>query len=161
MDPEHFDWNEFAKNKMGLLNFHSRGESFKSKVSSVIFWAGFAVGLVSIFVIPQVYSFIIFFLYIFLIVFRMHGVHNKVFGTITDSAKHPLSFATISVFSKDLQRELFKKVADQYGRYYTLVPKGEYEIKISRKNADASYTEVYDTEVNAKNGVINQSIVVA
>ena len=158
MDPQKFDWNEFAKNKMGVMQFHSLSERFNAKASNIIFWLGFAVGLVSVFVIPHVYSVTILSLYVVLIVLRVSGTHRKHSGTITDSQNHPLSFATISVISKDLQRELFKKVADQYGRYYALVPKGEYEIKVSRKNIDESYTEVYDGKVNAKGGVINGSI---
>ena len=96
-----------------------------------------------------------------MIALRFSGLSRSAFGTITDRANHPLSFATISIFSKDLHRELFKKVANQYGRYYALVPKGEYEIKISRKNVDESYTDVYESEVNAKNGVINREIKVS
>ena len=158
MDPKKFDWNEFTKNKMGIMQFHSLSERLNGKISNFIFWFGFVVGIISVFIIPHLYSISILSLYVILIIVRSTEYSKKSFGSITDSANHPLSFAAISIYSKDLHRELFKKVADQYGRYYALVPKGEYEIKISRKNPDESYTEVYTEEVNAKRGVINGGI---
>jgi hypothetical protein len=53
-------------------------------------------------------------------------------------------------------------VADKYGRYYCLVPKGKYYVKIEKKNADASYTLVHTSAIidASKNGIIKKKFLV-
>lgn len=159
MDQVNFDWNEFAKNNMKVMKFHSKRERIFVLISAWLFRIGFVVAIVSLYAAPQPYNLIIFFVYVLMLGLRMLGVRKRINGSIIEqSTGNPLSFAIVSVYSESLGRELLKKVADQYGRYYTLVPTGEYTIKVSKKNADESYTEVYSQPYNAKNGVVNLNI---
>jgi hypothetical protein len=54
--------------------------------------------------------------------------------------------------------EISHKIADKYGRYYCLVPKGKYYVKIENKNDDGSYSLVYTSPIiNAsKSGIIKE-----
>ncbi len=159
MDQENFDWNEFAKNKMNVMKFHSRRERILAGVSRWFFRFGFVVALVSLYAAPEPYNLTIFIVYVAVIGMRLLSGKRKATGSVTESATGaPLSFAIVTIYSEALGRDLLKKVADQYGRYYALVPKGEYRVKISQKNADESYTEVYDKAYDASNGVINSNI---
>jgi len=52
-------------------------------------------------------------------------------------------------------------VADAEGRYYCIVPKGEYVIEIQKKNVDGSYTKVYESSVRVGSvGLVKDSFVV-
>ena len=54
--------------------------------------------------------------------------------------------------------EIVSKVADRYGRYYCLVPPGQYYVKIEKKNRDGSYSLVYTSKVIdvSKKGIIKE-----
>ena len=58
----------------------------------------------------------------------------------------------------DLNVEIRHQVADKYGRYYCLVPKGKYYVKIEKKNDDGSYSLVYTSPVvdARKDGIIKE-----
>ena len=159
MDNEMFDWNEFEKKRIGVMRFNARNERLFKHISNWVFRIGFAVALIALLVAPEPYNYLIGGLYLFILIMRWLGIRPKINGSIVDRMSgYPLSFAIVSIYSVALDRELFKKVADQYGRYYALVPKGEYMVKISRKNSDESYTDVYRGTYNAKQGVINYQI---
>jgi len=73
----------------------------------------------------------------------------------------PLSFAIIKVFQADIKKQLFQRVADKYGRYYLLVPKGNYYLVIEKKQPDGSYQPISTTPIiYAKQGIIKQRWVV-
>jgi len=162
MDPIKFDWNEFAKKNMGVMKFHGRFDLYINKFSNAFFVIGFLVAVVALLVASQLYNIITFGLYVLLLVMRILGLKPKTFGSLVDSKTgEPLSFAIIRVFSVDLEREITHPVADKFGRYYALVPKGKYYLKIDKKNPDESYTNVYTSQViDAKNGIVNERVIV-
>ena len=158
MDQLKFDWNEFAKRRMGVMKFHSRWEKGVAIFTNWLFRIGFIVAIIALFAAPEPYNFIIFGLYVLVAITRLI-IRPKTRGTITESATGaPLSFAIIEIFSEALNQVLFTKVADQYGHYYVLVPKGDYVVKVSKKNDDQSYTEVYKKRYSAEKGIINSNI---
>ena len=82
-------------------------------------------------------------------------------GTLTEKDGDPFSFAIVRVFSSDLNVEITHKVANKIGQYYCLVPKGNYYIKIEKKNNDESYSLIHTSEVfAAENGIINKNFVI-
>ncbi|MEI6580872.1 MAG: carboxypeptidase-like regulatory domain-containing protein [bacterium] len=159
MDPQGFDWNEFAKRDKDIMKFHSPHKKLLAQISSALFFVGllFAVGL-SI-VKPDIYNIAILVLYVFLSILRLVKFKEKSYGTIRDKVNgFPLSFAIIRVYSKNTGKEMFHRVADQYGHYYCLLANGDYYITIEKKNSDESYTKVHTTDViSVKNGIINQN----
>ena len=71
----------------------------------------------------------------------------------------PLSFAIVRVIMPDNNREISSKSADKYGRYYCLVPRGKYFVKIDKKNDDGSYSPAYVSHIidATKTGIIKNN----
>lgn len=159
MDPVKFDWNEFAKRNKNLMKFYSRFDSALRKISGFLFWFGFAVAVVALFAAPYPYNMIIMGLYLILMLLKALGIKPKAYGSIVGKSNDdPLSFAIVRIIIPDLNREIATKVADKYGRYYCLVSKGQYYVKIESKNPDGSYSPVYTSPVIdvSKKGIINR-----
>lgn len=159
MDPEAFDWNEFAKRDKKLMMFYSRNANILTRISTVLFYAGLCTAAALYLARPDTLNLTIIIVYGVLLVLRLFGLKPKSFGLITDAAtREPLSFAIVRVFQKGVTRELFHRVTDQYGRYYALLAKGEYYVTIERKNPDESYTLVHTSPtIDAKKGIINEN----
>ncbi len=157
LDPQNFDWNEFAKRNKNLMKFYSARDRMFHKLADLFFRLGFICALVGAFVTPEPYNFIIVAAYLVIIVLRKMGIRGRSYGFITETETgNPLSFAIIRIISPSLRKEIFHKVADQFGRYYCLVPKGNYIVRIERKNPDESYSVVAEMAVLAPRGIINQ-----
>ncbi len=162
MDPQGFDWNEFAKRDKNIMRFHTPHKKVMAQVSNAFFIIGllFSVGL---FIFkPDIFNICILLLYVFLSTIRFVKLRPKSFGVIKDKINgQPLSFAVVRVYLKSNGKEMFHRVADEYGHYYCLLAKGEYYVTIEKKNNDESYTPVFTSDViNAKSGIINQDFLV-
>ncbi len=157
LDPEKFDWNETAKKNMNVMRFYSKWEIWIKRITNVFFYIGIVISAVAVWAAPYPYNIIVFALYIIMALLRFFGIKPKYFGWVLDKETgFPLAFALIKVYSVDLERELTKKACDSTGRYYALVPPGNYYVTVDRKNPDGTYTSVYQSEVFfAKKGVIN------
>ena len=163
LDPQRFDWNEFAKKEKKLMSFYSKRDKILNKVSDFLFEIGFVIAVLALLFAPEPYNYGIVILYVIILGFKMFGIKTKTFGKIINTRdESPLSFAIIHIFTDDWSLEIGKKVADKYGKYYSLLPIGKYNIKIDRKNDDESYTEVYKTAVplDISNGVLNNNFLV-
>ena len=159
MDPVKFDWNEFAKKDKGLMKFYSKWDVVLKRVYDLSFIIGFGVAVLAYIFAPYPYNTIIMLLYVFLVILRVFGVKPKSFGSVIEKETGiPLSFAIVRVMTPDSNIEIAAKSADQYGRYYCLVPPGKYYVKIEKKNEDGSYSLVYTSEViNVfKKGIIKE-----
>lgn len=158
LDPQRFDWNEFEKNRMNISKPHAKELMFV-KVANVLFWAGGILSAAAVIFAPGKYNIMVFCLYLALLILRKVGVKPRAFGVIAEEGtKAPLSFAAVSVYSPLLQSEVFKKVADEGGRYYALVPKGNYTVTVSKKVGEDAYERAFKKEIEAKKGVINFDI---
>jgi hypothetical protein len=163
LDPVKFDWNEFAKRNKRFMKFYSRWDAFLRRITDVFFVVGFAVAFVAFIFAPYPYNTIIFGLYLLVLLLRVLGLKPKAFGYVEDQLTgDPLSFALIKIIMPTTNTEIAHRVADKYGRYYCLVPKGKYYVKIEKKNADASYTLVHTSAIidASKNGIIKKKFLV-
>jgi hypothetical protein len=92
-----------------------------------------------------------------LFVLRRVTFKKKARGKLTDKNDEPLSFALVRVFSASTNVEIAHKVADKMGRYFCLIPNGQYYVQIENKNPDESYSVVYKSEtIEIKNGILNK-----
>lgn len=159
MDPLKFDWNEFAKRDKKLMKFYSRLDVIMRQIFDLFFVVGFAVAIVAYFSAPYPYNLIILIIYLLLLFLRLIGIKPKAYGRISSEAsKDPLSFAVLRVLMPGSNIEVTHKIADKYGRYYCLVPKGKYCVKIEKKNNDGSYSEVFTSQtVDASSGIIKNN----
>ena len=122
-----------------------------------MFAVGALVALVSIILAPAPYNTIIASLYVVLYFINYIVCKNKKSGILTEkNTKLPLSFAIVKIFREGEDIPLGKEVADQFGYYYSLVPKGRYYVTVEKKNDDTTYTEIFKSEVmDVKKGIIN------
>jgi len=163
LDPIGFDWNEFTKKNKNLMKFYSRWDVVVRKISDFLFAIGLVVAIVAYFAAPYPYNTVIVGLYLFMLLLGVMGVRPKKFGSIIEKATGmPLSFAIIKVLMLGSDIEVAHRVADKYGRYYCLVPKEKYYVKIKKKNTDGSYSLVYTSPVIdvSKNGIIKERFTV-
>ncbi len=143
MDPEKFDWNEFAKKSQHLMKFYSNREKWLSRISNFFFVAGFSISALALVFSVTKTNIIIFSLYVVLLFVRTFGLRSRPFGNIVskDSGK-PVAFAIIRISQKATGVEVMHRVADSTGRYYCLLPNGNYEIRIDQKLIDGSYKTI-------------------
>jgi len=164
LDPVNFDWNEFAKSQQNISRFYSKRDLIKKRITDGAFSAGFAVAVVAFWAAPAPYNVAIFSLYVVMLLLRIFGAKKKAFSSVIDGATQtPLAFAIVRIYLAGLvgtEQELLHKVTDRLGRFYALVPPGDYYLTVEKKNQDESYTLVHKSEVfSAKNGVIENHLV--
>ncbi|MEO8637674.1 MAG: hypothetical protein ABI430_02105 [Candidatus Taylorbacteria bacterium] len=159
LDPVGFDWNEFAKHDKDLMIFHSKNERIFALVREILFGAGLVFTIVENIFNFSTLNLILSFAYIILCVMYMFGIRGRQYGTVIDSRTgQPLSYAIIKVYTPDKFAVIKSVVSDAYGRYYCLVPPGEFRVEIQKKNADGSYTVIMSKDVSTnKKGIIKES----
>jgi hypothetical protein len=143
MDPEKFDWNEFAKKSQHLMNFYSVREKWISRISGFIFFVGFTVSSLAVLFMMTKTNIVIFVLYIVLFLIRVFGLKSRPYGSIVskDTGK-PFAFAIIRISKGATGVEVMHRVTDAQGRYYCLLPNGEYVIRIDKKLEDGTYEAI-------------------
>lgn len=159
LDPVKFDWNEFAKKSKNLMRFYSKWDIMLRKIYDYFFVVGFIVAIIAYIFAPHPYNTIIMILYLILLLLRVLGLKPKAYGYIIDKmTSNPLSYAIIRIVMPDTGMEITSKPADQYGRYYCLVPPGRYYVKIEKKNEDGIYSLSYTSPVidASKKGIIKE-----
>lgn len=161
MDPLLFDWNEFAKTKMNVNTFMKKSNIVWAKISNTFFIIGAVVAMIATIFAPVPYNLIIagFYALAYFLNYVIFKV-KKSGALIEKNTNIPLSFAIVEIFREGEEIPLVKKIADKFGFYYALVPKGKYFIKINKKENNGSYREVLKTEImDIKNGLINKDFV--
>lgn len=158
MDPIKFDWNEFAKKDKKLMRFYSKFDVLFSRFVEIAFVLGFVISLIALFAAPAPYNLIVFGVYVILMALRIMGLKPKRNGHITDKeTNNPLSFAIIKIYAEGVNQPIVKKITDAYGRYFCLVPKGDYYVTVEKKNPDQSYSHVFTSgKVSAQKGIIHE-----
>lgn len=159
LDPVNFNWNEFTKKNQKLNRFWSKWDFIVRIISDIFFTVGFFVAIIAYFVAPYPYNTVIMFLYVFLAVLILFGIKPKALGCIIDkNTGYPIPYAIIRVLIPPYNIEFNHKVADVRGRYFCLTPKGEYYIKVEKKNEDGSYSLVYTSPIKngSKEGIVRE-----
>ncbi len=149
MDSVNFNWNEFEKsNNRKLMKFYSKRDVFLAKIAEISFWGGLLFSLVFLFVGSGTLNYIILGIYTLVFLLRLLGVRPKKPGYIIEKETgFPLSFGLVKVFSASLRHEVAHAVISKTGKYYVLVPKGEYYLSIEKKTGEDSYEEIYISNV--------------
>jgi predicted outer membrane repeat protein len=160
MDSVKFNWNEFEKgNNKKLMKFYSKRELFFANISSVTFYAGVVSSIFLMFTAPAPINLIIFGIYVVVFLLRLFGLRPKKPGYVFDASGFPLSFGVIKIFSAGLNREVAHAVIGKTGKYYSLVPNGQYYMKILKKTGEDQYIDVHTTEIfKVSEGYIKEKI---
>lgn len=161
MDPDNFDWNEFAKRDQHLMTFYSKQTVIVAKVASALFSAGFTLSFIALVSSFELYNACIFALYVILFILRETGLKTRPGGKLVEKSGAPLSFGVVRVFTATSKTNVATRVADKYGTYYCLIQNGEYYVTIERKNADQSYTVLLTSPtIHVTNGFINMTFTI-
>jgi hypothetical protein len=162
MDSLSFDWNEFAKTKMNVNKFTRQKDITWAKLSKLVFVIGALVSIIAVIAAPQPYNYIIVGFYFLAYILNFIVFKSKKSGTLTEKDTNtPLSFAIVKIYREGETIPLTKKIADKFGSYYVLVPRGNYYISVEKKMDDGTYTEIFRSGiVNIKNGVINERLII-
>ena len=144
MDSESFNWNEFEKaNNKRLMKFYSKRELFLARIATGAFWIGLIVSFALLVTTPSTLNYILCGVYALVLVLRSLGVKPKKPGYVSEKETgFPLSFGIVKIFSTAMGREVAHAVIGKTGKYYALVPNGEYYVKIQKKVGEDEYVEV-------------------
>ena len=162
LDQKNFDWNEEAKRNQDVMVFHKKNDKLFRKIGNYVFKIGSLISIVSVILNPSTYNIVILLVYVLISVLSHYGVKGKKLGFIRDrNTGQPFSFAIFRVTAQDHQTVLRSGVCDAQGRYYCIVPKGEYYVDVEKKNPDGTYTNIYQSSlIPTKNGIINKDFAI-
>jgi hypothetical protein len=158
LDQKNFDWNEYAKIEHHATLFHSRHEKAVAIAGNYIYGIGLAISIIAVFVKHSAYNISVLVIYVLVMAFLKFGMKKKKLGYILDkTTNEPLAYAIIRVTTLDHQVTLRSGVCDAHGRYYCIVPKGDYYVDIEKKNPDGSYAKIYESpQISSSSGIINK-----
>jgi len=159
MDPEKFDWNEFAKRDMKVMKYYRRRDLWIARITQFFFILGLIFSFFSFLYFPHPYNYIVFLVYNGMLFFSLLGLKRKRSGVITDSETgDPLSFAVIRIFAPESGNEVGHAVTDAAGRYYKLIANGVYKIRVEKKVSEEHFEPVFESEkVRVKRGILNKN----
>ena len=164
LDQVNFDWNEQNKTQVNSSNsptFHTRHERPVAIISNYAYAVGLIISVVAVAIQHSAFNILILISYALILIFLKWSAKPKRLGNVFDKQHKPLSYAIIRVTTPDKMVTLRSCVSDAEGRYYCIVPKGEYVIEIQKKNPDGSYTQVYESAVKVgTSGIVSESFVV-
>jgi len=158
LDRLNFDWNEFAKKEQKRMKFYHTRDVLIARFSDFMFFLGFIVSVIVLFVAPKPYNVIIFTLYILLLLIRRTTIRKNRKGQVSfNNDNVPLSYGILRVKSSSSGQEVAHRVLDKFGNYYCLVPNGFYTVSFEKKNDDSSYSLIYTIQnIQVKNGILKK-----
>lgn len=140
MDPEKFDWNEFAKKDQKLMRFYSSRNKLLFRIADIFFGLGFTVASIAVITAPKTYNLAIFAMYIGVFLLRKFGIKARPFGHVVErQTSAPLSYGIIRISSVSTNVEIMHRITDAEGKYYCLLPNGQYYVRIDKKLSDGTY----------------------
>jgi len=158
LDPIGFDWNEFAKREDNLTLWYSKYDRLVLRITDILFYIGFVIAALALFVALEPYNYIIFGLYILLIVVRIIGIKGRQYGKIIDvRTGRPFSYAVMRVLTADGGNLILKKSCDRFGRYFALISNGTYIVEIDQKIGEDEYDTIFRSQpMEIKGGIIKR-----
>lgn len=159
LDPTEFDWNEQEKYRQGLYRFFSRFDRPLAYLALVLTPLGAAVSVVAAIISPTVFNIVFVVLYIVIGILYLSGLGPRIYGMVRDSLGAPLAYAVLRAFRPGEETSHAHAVADQFGRYYLLLPPGEtFEIQVEERTGAETYTSVYRSRYEGLHGYFNKTI---
>lgn len=158
MDPQAGDWNQEEKKRMRVGGVSKTVEI----ISNIIFYGGLAFTLTMTVMEPTNINIIFTAVYLGMQILRMIGFHPRAYGVVKDSkTQKPVAHGIIKIFNAALQQRVAHAVTDDRGRYYALVPEGNYYMTVEEKKEDNTYEILYTSEsFPTKQGIINSSFTI-
>jgi hypothetical protein len=155
MDPEAFDWNQFEKMRTHQTRFIHKIDPYIVWLFEIIFYLGMVISIWQFLAGPSLYTGVILIIYTLLLVFKMYRGKPPLYGILTKNC-FVLPFAIVRVMQGPTQ--VGSKVTDKHGRYVIFVAPGVYTIRIEELVGEDTYETIYNQDIFAQKGIINESI---
>ncbi|MCB9809129.1 hypothetical protein H6776_01895 [Candidatus Nomurabacteria bacterium] len=154
MDAKGTDWNQEEKQRMRIGGVSKT----VATLSHIVFYAGLVFTLIMTIMSPTKINITFTCLYLGMQILRMIGFHPRAFGVI-EQTDNPLVHGVVKIFNAALGHRVAHAVTDDKGRYYALVPDGQYYMTVEEKKDDETYERLYQSQpFHIKSGIINRSI---
>lgn len=154
---------DFLEKNSKKYHFFRRSDKAIGQIIDIAFYVGFLSAIVTLISHNRdAYSVIIFLIYLVMFfVNRMHFGSYKKGNVFFGGMNLHLSYGIIHLYARDTGAEVALKVIDGMGQYFCLIPNGIYNLSIDKKNADGSYSEIYQEEnVEITKGYLNKDFIV-
>ena len=155
MDPAGRDWNQEEKMRTNQTHFFRPIDVTIITLLDTVFYLGLIALSIQFFFAQSVVTGLLLSGYVVLLYLRIKGGKPILYGVISKN-NIPLAFAIIRILKSGY--EVAHKVADGYGRYAVLVAPGNYTVRIEERLGQDTYHTVYEHNVSATAGIINQSL---
>ena len=158
MDPENFDWNEYAKRQQLLMKYHKTHEVFWVRFANVLYFLGYGVSLLSWYAKASTYNMVVVVFYTLMLILKYTALRPKPRSYVLSSKGNPYPYAIVRIMRNG--KDFIKKITNKNGQFYCLIPNGTYEVSIEKKNLDGSYTSVLKRTVEVTNGYLNEKFII-
>lgn len=154
LDPLGFDWNEYEKTKMGVVNWVTRYRGVFRVITSILFCIGLLTSLAAVIFFPSLINGVVFALNIIIGIIQFGIRRKRSFGVVSDAATNiPYGGIEIRFTLPENPSIIIKKVVtDARGRYYALLKGGNYVVTFVEKGEQGERVLGHD-QVNAKSGM--------
>lgn len=157
MDPISEDWNQSEKKRMGIMGYLTKHSPLWNIIAKILFVAGFIFSAVITYLYPVKFNVIVLGLYVVVLILGLLGWGSVSAGSVTRAGK-PLPKAMVRLYNTHLRTEIAHRITDDNGRYYILVPNGEYYATVSETLSDGTQNIIYTSEsFEITHGVMNEN----
>jgi len=160
LDPIEFDWNEFAKQKDQVFKVYSKRDRIRLIIFNTLYFVGFTFSLFAAYLEPTKLNIIMCAVYGLILLFQVIWKSRHKISQVRTKEGRPIPFALIKLFLSGTQTMVKKVVADEFGKFYFLVPPGSYTLTVEEKQPDATYRKVLETGVlELRKGVLKDDLI--
>lgn len=162
MNPNSFNWTEFAKNGPRTMKSYAGSERLFFGLSSFFMTFGFFTAVILVIGTTSFFNITLLGIALVLYILKPQTLCARPFGYITDGRSgDPLSFGIVRISSGVTGADIVDCVLDAVGKYSYSLPKGSYLLRVDRKNFDVGYhTLMKNIPITTKKNVVAQSLIV-
>lgn len=144
LDPANLDFAAVARQNLKHYRYYSELRQGLEIVSLWLYRAGFLLAGYTAVTDPAWQSVGV--LLAFTVIGFLHyaGFGPRPYGKIVEkSTGKPLAYALVTTREALSGEEVKRTITDEFGRYYALVPDGNYTVTVAKREIDGSYSPVY------------------
>lgn len=159
LDPTNLDFAAVAHQNLKRYRYYSEVRQWLETLSLWLYRAGFLFAAYTAVADPAWQSVLV--LLVFAVIGLLHyaGFGPRPYGKIVETATgKPLAYALVTAQDVLTKQEAKRTITDEFGRYYALVPDGEYVVTVAKRELDGSYSPVYTSDAfRIRRSVIHRS----
>lgn len=146
MDSVGEDWNQLEKKRMGIMGYLTQHSPWWNRIAKALFGGGFIFSVIMLYLYPTPVNFIMLGIYVFILIIGLMGFGSITAAQITRGGI-PVKRAMVRIYNPNLRTEIAHRLTDENGRYYILIPNGEYYATVESPNADGTFSIIHTSEV--------------